>query len=128
MLAALTHLASGLGCNMRRSSAGAHGLNQFIPAKRRHWGMDASGDGKASPYDARDAVYSSARYLRASGAPKSYRRALFAYNHANWYVNQVLALSRRFRTAGRVERAASAPGEPLAARGLPREQTALPRS
>jgi membrane-bound lytic murein transglycosylase B len=68
-----------------------------MPATWKQWGMDASGDGKASPYTSSDAIFSSARYLRASGAPRNYRRALFAYNHANWYVNQVLALSRKFR-------------------------------
>ena len=47
---------------------------------------DADGDGKASPYNSVDAVYSTARYLRATGAPRSYKKALFAYNHADWYV------------------------------------------
>ena len=97
ILAAITQIESAFGCNMGPSSAGAIGWTQFMPATWRHWGMDASGDGKASPYNSSDAIFSSARYLRASGAPRSYRRALFAYNHANWYVNQVLALSRRFR-------------------------------
>ena len=96
ILAAITQIESGFGCNMGPSSAGAIGWTQFMPATWRYWGMDASGDGKASPYNSTDAIFSSARYLRASGAPRNYRRALFAYNHANWYVNQVLALSRRF--------------------------------
>jgi membrane-bound lytic murein transglycosylase B len=57
------------------------------------YGMDADGDRRADPYDA---VYSTARYLRASGAPRSYRRALFAYNHAGWYVDKVLATARGY--------------------------------
>jgi hypothetical protein len=97
ILAAITQIESGFGCNMGPSSAGAIGWTQFMPATWRIWGMDASGDGRADPYNSTDAIFSSARYLRASGAPKNYRKALFAYNHANWYVNQVLALSRKFK-------------------------------
>ena len=58
--------------------------------------MDADGDHKASPYNSVDAVFSSARYLRASGAPRSYRRALYAYNHSWSYVRTVLARARLF--------------------------------
>jgi hypothetical protein len=37
-----------------------------------------------------------ARYLCASGAPGDIRAALFAYNHAEWYVDQVLAIAIRY--------------------------------
>ena len=97
ILAAITQVESGLGCNMGPSTAGAIGWTQFMPATWRSWGMDASGDGKASPYNSVDAIFSTARYLRASGAPKSYKRAIFAYNHAGWYVKSVLARTRKFR-------------------------------
>ena len=97
MLAAITQIESGFGCNMGPSSAGAIGWTQFMPATWKSWGMDASGDGKADPYNSTDAIFSSARYLRASGAPRYYRKAIFAYNHADWYVDQVLALSRKFK-------------------------------
>jgi hypothetical protein len=90
VLAAITQIESGFGCNMGPSKAGAIGWTQFMPATWRRWGMDADGDGKASPYDSVDAIFSTARYLRASGAPHSYKRALFAYNHAGWYVRDVL--------------------------------------
>jgi Ca2+-binding RTX toxin-like protein len=97
VLASITEVESGFGCNMGPSSAGAIGWTQFMPATWRMWGMDASGDGKADPYNGVDAIYSSARYLRASGAPRHYRKALYAYNHAWWYVNKVLAGARQFR-------------------------------
>ncbi len=97
IVAAISEVESGHGCNMGPSSAGAIGWTQFLPSTWQAWGMDADGDGRASPYSSADAIFSSARYLRASGAPRSYRKALFAYNHANWYVNQVLALSRKFK-------------------------------
>ena len=85
---------------MGPSSAGALGWTQFMPATWKIWGMDADGDGKASPYSSADAIFSTARYLRASGAPRSYRKALFAYNHAHWYVNDVLKRSRRSTASG----------------------------
>jgi membrane-bound lytic murein transglycosylase B len=96
ILAAITEIESGFGCNMGPSSAGALGWTQFMPATWKSWGMDADGDGKASPYSSADAIFSSARYLRASGAPRNYRKAIFAYNHAHWYVTDVLKRSRRF--------------------------------
>ena len=96
ILAAITEIESGFGCNMGPSSAGALGWTQFMPATWKTWGMDADGDGKASPYSSADAIFSSARYLRASGAPRSYRKALFAYNHAQWYVNDVLKRAKKY--------------------------------
>ncbi len=97
IIAAISEVESGHGCNMGPSSAGAIGWTQFMPATWRAWGMDANGDGQASPYDSVDALYSTARYLRASGAPRSYRRALFAYNHADWYVRLVLRRAALYR-------------------------------
>ena len=97
VIAAITQVESGFGCNMGPSSAGAIGWTQFMPATWSIWGMDASGDGKADPYNSTDAIFSTARYLRASGAPGDYGKAVFAYNHADWYVKQVLALSRKFK-------------------------------
>ena len=91
ILAALTKVESGFGQNMGPSSAGAVGWTQFMPATWRAYGVDANGDGRRDPFTAADAIHSSARYLRASGAPGDWRRALFAYNHADWYVDKVLA-------------------------------------
>lgn len=96
VLAAITQIESGFGCNMGPSKAGAIGWTQFMPATWRRWGMDADADRKASPYNSVDAVFSTARYLRASGAPHSYKRAIFAYNHAGWYVRDVLHRAKLF--------------------------------
>jgi Ca2+-binding RTX toxin-like protein len=96
VLAAITQIESGFGCNMGPSSAGAIGWTQFMPATWHRWGMDADGDRRASPYNSVDAIFSTARYLRASGAPHSYRRAIFAYNHAGWYVRDVLHRAKLF--------------------------------
>ena len=97
IVAAISEVESGHGCNMGPSSAGAIGWTQFLPSTWRIWGMDGDGDGEASPYSSVDAFYSTARYLRASGAPRSYRRALFAYNHADWYVRKVLVRAAAYR-------------------------------
>jgi hypothetical protein len=96
ILAALTETESGFGCNMGPSPAGAIGWTQFMPATWKSYGMDADGDGKADPYDSVDAVYSTARLLRASGAPGSYRKALHAYNHDWSYVAIVLQRAKKY--------------------------------
>ena len=46
-----------------------------------------------------DAVFSMANYLRASGAPGDYRTAIFAYNHAWWYVDEVMSWAQRYRAS-----------------------------
>jgi hypothetical protein len=61
------------------------------------YGLDGDRDGRRDPHDPADAIPAAARYLRASGAPGDYQRALFAYNHATWYVDDVLAMSGRYR-------------------------------
>jgi hypothetical protein len=38
-----------------------------------------------------------ANYVRVSGAPRDWRAALFAYNHAGWYVDKVLAQAAQYR-------------------------------
>jgi hypothetical protein len=96
ILAGITEIESAHGCTMGPSSAGARGWTQFLPGTWREWGMDADGDRRATPYSSADAIFSSARYLRASGAPRSYRRALFTYNRAGWYVDEVLRRARRY--------------------------------
>jgi peptidoglycan DL-endopeptidase CwlO len=59
--------------------------------------VDANGDGVADPYNPADAIFTAAHYLSASmGADKNIRRAIFAYNHADWYVNKVLAYANLF--------------------------------
>jgi murein DD-endopeptidase MepM/ murein hydrolase activator NlpD len=70
---------------------------QFMPETWLRWGMDGDGDGVADPWDPDDAVYAAARYLAAAGAHDDLSRAIFAYNHAQWYVDDVLRLAAVFR-------------------------------
>ncbi len=69
------------------------------PSTWDRYGVDGNRDGRSSPYDPADAIPAAARYLRASGAPADYRAALFAYNHADWYVAEVLAKAATYRGA-----------------------------
>ncbi|MDX6537909.1 MAG: hypothetical protein QOD37_2250 [Gaiellales bacterium] len=93
VLAAINRVETNLGQNTHVSSAGAVGWMQFLPSTWRRWGVDASGDGIADPYDPQDAIFSAARYLDAAGARSDIRRAVFAYNHADWYVNEILSIA-----------------------------------
>src|SRR3954463_5253170 len=67
---------------------------QFIPSTWKLYGTDGNDDGKADPYNPVDAIFSAARYLKAAGADKDVRRAVFAYNHAGWYVDSVMLRAR----------------------------------
>ena len=91
VLAAINKIETDFGrIKHQVSYAGALGWMQFMPGTWRAYGVDASGDGVADPSNPVDAIYAAARYLSASGAPTDMRRAIFAYNHADWYVDQVL--------------------------------------
>ncbi len=101
ILAAIGQIESADGQNMGPSSAGALGPMQFMPATWAEWGID--GFGPPGPPDIMnpfDAVPSAARMLCADGASTAtqdgLRQAIFAYNHADWYVNEVLALAGRY--------------------------------
>jgi murein DD-endopeptidase MepM/ murein hydrolase activator NlpD len=94
VLAAINKIESNFGQNMGPSSAGAIGWMQFMPSTWLRWGVDADGDGVADPWNATDAVYAAARYLAAADGQSDISRAVFSYNHADWYVQEVLDLAR----------------------------------
>jgi len=77
------------------SPSGAQGLMQFMPATFAGYAVDGDHDGVTDAWDYHDAIYSAAAYLCTSGArggaPDGIRDALLAYNHAQWYVDLVLA-------------------------------------
>jgi murein DD-endopeptidase MepM/ murein hydrolase activator NlpD len=96
VLAAINKIESNFGRNMGPSSAGAVGWMQFMPSTWLRWGMDGDGDRISDPWDPEDGVFSAARYLAAAGGASDIRRAVFAYNHADWYVNDVLDTANLF--------------------------------
>ncbi len=71
------------------NSAGAGGPAQFLAATWSAYGVSASGTGAPDRWNPADAILGMANYLRASGAPADYRRAIYAYNHAWSYVADV---------------------------------------
>lgn len=76
----------------------AVGPMQFLPSTWRTYGVDASGNGDADPHNAVDAVHTAADYLCAHGAGEldGVRHALFAYNNADWYVDDVFDIAARY--------------------------------
>jgi murein DD-endopeptidase MepM/ murein hydrolase activator NlpD len=96
VLAAINKIESNFGRNMGPSSAGAVGWMQFMPETWLRWGTDGNGDGLADPWNPEDAIHSAARYLAAAEGRTDIARAVFAYNHAQWYVDDVLQLAAMF--------------------------------
>jgi Transglycosylase SLT domain len=99
VLAAIGQIESGDGANTGPSSAGAEGPMQFLPSTWQEWGITAFGEpGSPNVMDPYDAVPSAARLLCAAGAGTlgGLSRAIFAYNHADWYVAEVLALAQQY--------------------------------
>jgi transglycosylase-like protein with SLT domain/peptidase M23-like protein len=94
VLAAINEIETDYGRNLNVSSAGALGWMQFMPSTWKMYGVDANKDGRKDPYNPVDAIFASARYLKAAGYEQDVRRAIFAYNHADWYVDSVLLRAR----------------------------------
>lgn len=100
VLAAIAQIESADGENDGPSSAGALGPMQFLPSTWAVWGIDAFGEtGPPDVMDPYDAVPSAARMLCADGAAAggtALSDAIFDYNHADWYVSEVLALAAEY--------------------------------
>ena len=94
VLAAINEIETDYGRNLNVSSAGALGWMQFMPPTWEAYGVDANRDGLKDPFNPVDAIFAAARYLRAAGAETDIRKAIFAYNHADWYVDSVLMRAR----------------------------------
>ncbi|RSO41285.1 hydrolase Nlp/P60 [Streptomyces sp. WAC 06725] len=96
---ALTGVQSGA------NYAGAQGPMQFLPTTftsvtARHR-IPAGGARPPSPYNVHDAIHAAAAYLCDHGARgnRNLRAAIYAYNHASWYVTDVLAQAARYRSS-----------------------------
>jgi hypothetical protein len=103
ILAAINFIETTFGTNLNVSSAGAQGWMQFMPETWAAYGVDGDGDGDKDPNDPSDAIHAAANYLRASGAPEDWRSAIFAYNHADWYVTDVLETAEKYGGISSVE-------------------------
>lgn len=125
VLAAVHFVETGFSASSHPvSSVGAIGPMQFMPATWAGWkynigggltspgldisnltiiregggyGVDGDGDGKADPWSIPDSIYTAAHYLSANGYKSDPRKAVFSYNHADWYVNKVLTNAEKFK-------------------------------
>jgi membrane-bound lytic murein transglycosylase B len=91
VLAAVNFVESGFGRLRSPSSAGAQGPMQFLPGTWRAYGLGGN------VHDPHDAILGAANYLRASGAARDLRRALYAYNRSMRYVDAVVAFAAQMR-------------------------------
>ncbi|MDA0634828.1 transglycosylase SLT domain-containing protein [Nonomuraea sp. MCN248] len=91
VLAAVMFAETKFGRVRSASHVGAQGPMQFMPATWKAYGM--GGDVQ----DHRDSVMAAANYLRATGAPGDYRRALHAYNPSQAYVNAIQLHARQIK-------------------------------
>jgi murein DD-endopeptidase MepM/ murein hydrolase activator NlpD len=96
ILASINRIETAFGTNLNVSTAGALGWMQFMPATWKMYGVDANEDGRKDPYNPVDAICAAARYLRAAGGQEDLRGAIFAYNHADWYVDEVVLYARQY--------------------------------
>ncbi len=96
VLASINKIETAFGTNLNVSSAGAVGWMQFLPSSWEAFGVDANGDGRKDPYNPVDAICAAANYLKLAGGNKDLYDAIFAYNHADWYVQEVLLYARAY--------------------------------
>jgi hypothetical protein len=69
---------------------------QFLPSSWETYGLDANGDGRKDPYNPVDAICAAAHYLKVAGGSKDLYNAILAYNHADWYAQEVLLYARAY--------------------------------
>jgi len=92
------------GVSSGQNPSGAGGPLQFLAGTftsvvARH-PLPAGGASPPSRYDKHDAIYAAAYYLCDSGADRGdLQAAIFAYNHAQWYVDDVLAQAEKYSQA-----------------------------
>ncbi|MGO9955846.1 MAG: lytic transglycosylase domain-containing protein [Solirubrobacteraceae bacterium] len=120
-LAAINRVETNFGTDLSTSSAGAVGWMQFMPSTWAEYGVTPSGapapDGPAGWNDPADAIYSAANLLHASGAPGDWQAAIYAYNHAVWYVSEVESYAAQYRAGAQGQAAAGAIGVSTTATG-----------
>jgi Transglycosylase SLT domain len=110
------------GVHQGKNRKGAEGPMQFEPGTFAEYAVRIDRSGRLTPYNPPDAIFTAARMLCADGAasgtlPKL-KGAIYAYNHAHWYVTDVLAIAARYTASARryppavCQPRASRPGRP----------------
>jgi membrane-bound lytic murein transglycosylase B len=100
VLAAIGQVESHHGRSNGPSSSGAEGPMQFLPSTFAAYEVDGNHDGVFDIWDPADSIFTAAHYLCANGAgnPRMLYTAIWHYNHADWYVQLVLAVAADLRT------------------------------
>jgi hypothetical protein len=98
--------SSARGVHQGKNRKGAEGPMQFEPATFAEYAVRIDRFQKLTPYNPADAIFTAARMLCADGATSGslpgLRQAIFAYNHAHWYVKDVLAIAARYTASARL--------------------------
>jgi soluble lytic murein transglycosylase-like protein len=95
VLAAVNYVESDFGRLRNASVSGAQGPMQFLPSTWRTYG-------RGDIHDPHAAILAAARFLRAAGAPRDLRGALYRYNASPAYVDAILRLAGRIARQQRV--------------------------
>jgi hypothetical protein len=93
-------MAPGVRTGVNAASCCAGPMQFSIAGSPSTWDryrVDGNRDGRTDVYNPADAIPAAGRYLQASGAPADWDRALFAYNHAAWYVADVKHQAQLYR-------------------------------
>ncbi len=98
------------GVHSGHNFAGAEGPMQILPSTFAQY---ATGPDKPlSSYDPADAIYTAAAMLCAKGArggsAPGIEQAIFAYNHAQWYVSEVMSWAAKYAAQGSSSNVAAA--------------------
>ncbi|MED3575883.1 transglycosylase SLT domain-containing protein [Cytobacillus praedii] len=72
--------------------------NLDVIAAGNGYGKDMNEDGKADPFDLQDSLGSAAWYLSKHGYSENPAKAIWHYNHAQWYVDKVLYEAKRIKS------------------------------
>ena len=80
--------------SMCGSSAGAFGKTHFMPSNYLRYGIDADKKGKIDLFEFKDAMYSTANFLKGEGWRdgdlENNKRVLWKYNHSDAYVDAIV--------------------------------------
>ncbi len=88
--------------SLKGSVMGAIGWPQFLPSSLVRFGADGKGYGRIDLYNAEDAIFSTANYLRGhrwceAKFPSDKESVIWDYNHSKPYVRTVLRIAERIR-------------------------------
>jgi cell wall-associated NlpC family hydrolase len=107
------------------NAAGAGGPMQFLASTWQEYGIAASGSGTPDRWNPADAIVSAANFLKQNGAPDDIPAAVFAYNHSQAYVQQVLAWAGLYTAAYSGSSSTQTATAGAATGGMPAAQAAV---